>query len=87
MPDNRYGDLIFYLDYPYMFKKNAWGYSTNTVSIHGYLPDYPDKDGVFVSNQPAKQGYITLADIVPSLLDKIGLKTEIDFDGQPVWNK
>ena len=26
MPDRRYGDIIYYLDFPYMFKKTVWGY-------------------------------------------------------------
>ena len=86
MPDNRYGDLIFYLDYPFMFKRSVWGYSTKTVSIHGYLPDYKEKDGVFISNQPVREGYIELVDIVPSLLRKLSIKVESEFDGKSIWS-
>ena len=86
MPDNRYGDLIYYLDQPYMFKKTVWGYGLRTKSIHGYLPDYKDKDGVFISNIPVEPGeYITLADITPSLLDLFNIKEYFDFDGHSIW--
>lgn len=86
MPDNRYGDLIYYLDYPYMFKKTVWGYGLRTKSIHGYLPDYPDKDGVFISNIPIESDkHISLADIIPSLLDLLNIKANFEFDGHSIW--
>lgn len=86
MPDNRYGDIIFYLDYPYMFKKTVWGYGLRTKSIHGYLPDYKEKDGVLITNKHTKQGdYITLADITPSLLELLKVRGEYNFDGHPIW--
>jgi len=88
MPDNRYGDLIYYLDHPYMFKKTVWGYGLRTKSIHGYLPDYVDKDGVFISNIPVESDeYITLADITPSLLDLLDIKEDFDFDGHSIWKQ
>ena len=86
MPDNRYGDAIYYLDAPYMFQKTVWGYGLRTVSIHGYLPDHPEKDGVFVSNIPiAKKGHIELVDILPSLLSLLNVKVDYQFDGVSVW--
>ena len=86
MPDRRYGDLIYYLDYPFMFKKTVWGYGLRTKSIHGYLPEYPEKDGVFVTNnQIGDKKQIELVDITPSLLELLEIKTEADFDGKSVW--
>ena len=86
MPDRRYGDLIFYLDAPYMFKRTVWGYGRHIRSIHGYLPDYPDKDGVFVSNIPiAKQSKLELVDVAPSILALLDCGGEGDYDGSPVW--
>lgn len=86
MPDNRYGDLIFYLDAPNIFSKTIWGFGRTIKSMHGYLPDYPEKDGVFVSNVPiAKQGHIELVDILPSLLDLLQCKVEESFDGASIW--
>ena len=91
MPDNRYGDLIYYLDYPYMFKKTVWGYGMRTRSVHGFLPDYPDKDGIFVTNVPVVgEGHIELVDITPSLLELAGIdtgKTGVNFDGKSVWKR
>ena len=86
MPDRRYGDIIYYLDHPYMFKKTIWGYGLRTKSIHGYLPEYPEKDGVFVSNNPVvDQKHIELVDITPSLLELLGIKTTVAFDGKTIW--
>lgn len=86
MPDRRYGDIIYYLDFPYMFKKTVWGYGLRTKSIHGYLPDYPEKDGVFVSNIPvAKKGNIELVDIAPSLINLLQMDVKNEFDGISVW--
>jgi predicted AlkP superfamily pyrophosphatase or phosphodiesterase len=50
MPDNRYGDLIFYLDKPYVFSRTIWGFSRSEKSNHGYLPDYSDSYGLLVGN-------------------------------------
>ena len=86
MPDNRYGDAIYYLDAPNMFRGTVWGYGTRTTSIHGYLPDYPEKDGVFISNQPiTRSGQIELADILPSTMALLDIKIDKEFDGSPVW--
>ena len=86
MPDNRYGDLIFYLDWPYMFQKTVWGYGRNTISIHGYLPDYPDKDGVVVSNTTInKEDMVTLADISPSILALMDTGFSGEIDGRSLW--
>jgi predicted AlkP superfamily pyrophosphatase or phosphodiesterase len=86
MPDNRYGDLIYYLDYPYVFKRTVWGYSLRTKSIHGYLPDYDGVDGVFVTNLPIRDvEYITLADIAPSILCLLNVSGDFEFDGHAIW--
>lgn len=86
MPDRRYGDIVFYLDYPWMFKKTVWGAGLRTRSIHGYLPDYPEADGVFVSNVPASDlTRISLVDIAPSLLKLLEVDTDAEMDGEPVW--
>ncbi len=86
MKDNRYGDAIFYLDAPFMFQKTAWGYGLRTISIHGYLPEYREKDGVFISNLPIKKpNQIELVDILPSLLDLLDVDTTLRFDGNSIW--
>jgi len=86
MPDNRYGDLIYYLDHPYMFKKTVWGYGLRTKSIHGFLPDYKEKDGVLITNVPTKTAeYVNLTDFAPSLLKNLDVKNNYEFDGSPIW--
>lgn len=86
MPDNRYGDLIFYLDAPNIFSSTIWGFSRSTKSMHGYLPDYPEKDGVFVSNRAVRDiPYVHLVDIMPSLISLFGLRIPDYVDGKVLW--
>lgn len=91
MPDNRYGDLIFYLDAPYAFHHGAVVLGKRiegkpAVSAHGFLPDYADSDGVLVSNKELKDfSYIELVDIMPSVLDVLGIKIPVHVDGRVIW--
>ena len=86
MPDRRYGDVVFYLDHPYMFKKTVWGYGLRTRSVHGYLPDHPEVDGTFISDIPISQrSRVRLTDITPSLLDLLDVDADVEFDGESVW--
>jgi hypothetical protein len=88
MPDNRYGDLIFYLDAPYLFTKTIWGFSRGQKSMHGYLPDYPDSDGVFLSQRPLVEGtHVELVDVLPTLLDSLGLPIPDYVDGHVLWKQ
>lgn len=90
MPDNRYGDLIFYLDVPYMFTitpaiiQKKLG--SRFLSLHGYLPDNLDCDGVFISNKEARGSlHMELVDIMPSVLDTLGIKMPDYVDGKVIW--
>jgi len=90
MPDNRYGDLIFYLDAPYVFShkiKLAWKeLGHDPVSSHGYLPDYPDSDGVLISNKTlSSKSHIKLVDITPSILSALDLEIPSYMDGEVIW--
>jgi len=88
MPDNRYGDLIFYLDKPAMFAKTIWGFGHKQISMHGYLPDHPDSDGVFLANYPLVEGtHVDLVDVLPTLLDALGLSIPEYVDGRVLWRK
>ncbi|MBN1874071.1 MAG: alkaline phosphatase family protein [Anaerolineae bacterium] len=88
MPDNRYGDLIFYLDVPYLFTKTIWGFSRKQKSMHGYLPDYPDSDGVFLSRRALVEGpHVELVDVLPTLLDSLGLPIPDYVDGRVLWQE
>ena len=57
MPDNRYGNLIFYVEAPHHVTaglKIGWKKLRSPfVSAHGYSPDNPDSDGVFISSTQA----------------------------------
>ncbi len=88
MPDNRYGDLVFYLDRPAIFSKSIWGFGRTQKSMHGYLPDYPDSDGVFLSTRPLVAGtHVELVDVLPTLLDALGLPLPDYLDGRVLFDK
>lgn len=88
MPDNRYGDLIFHLDAPAIFSKTIWGFSRHQRSMHGYLPEYPDSDGVFLSKRPLIAGtHVELVDVLPTLLESLGLPLPGYIDGRSLWNE
>ncbi|MBX6343060.1 MAG: alkaline phosphatase family protein, partial [Thermomicrobiaceae bacterium] len=83
MPDNRYGDLIYYLDRPGIFARTIWGFSRGQHSMHGYLPDYPESDGVFLSTAPlAGDGPVSLVDILPTHLAALGLPVPGHVEGR-----
>jgi predicted AlkP superfamily pyrophosphatase or phosphodiesterase len=88
MPDNRFGDLIFCLNASLIFDKGeiyALGKRRNPswVSMHAYLPDYPDSDGVFVSNRQLQESeFFKLVDVMPTILDPLGVKAPPGIDGQ-----
>lgn len=90
LPDNRYGDLIFYLDAPHVFShkiKLGWKeLGHDPVSMHGYLPDYPDSNGVLISNKTlSSKPHIKLVDITPSILSALDLKIPSYIDGEVIW--
>ncbi|MEW5829411.1 MAG: alkaline phosphatase family protein [Chloroflexota bacterium] len=86
MPDTRYGELLYYLDLGSAFSRTIFGYGFRQQSIHGYVPDHPEVDGVFVSNRPiAGNGKVRLVDILPSLLSQFGLPIPGHVDGKSIW--
>jgi predicted AlkP superfamily pyrophosphatase or phosphodiesterase len=91
MPDNRYGDIIFYLDTPYVFDRSSVSpfgrkIKNRDMSAHGYLPDYPDSDGMFLSNRQIKSSsYFELVDIFPSIIKNFDLPIPDNIDGAIIW--
>lgn len=79
------GDIAFYLDAPCLFTKTIWGYGRGTNSMHGYLPSHPDSDGVFASNLPTRTDRVRLVDILPSLLQLMGVPIPAHVQGRSVW--
>ena len=86
MPDNRYGDLVFYLDAPAIFSKTIWGFSRHQRSMHGYLPEYPGSDGVFLSQRPLVDGtHVELVDVLPTLLNSLDVPIPPYVEGRSLW--
>jgi len=90
MPDNRYGDLIFYVDAPFHLTTAPpiamRMIASRFVSMHGYLPDHPDSDAVFISNKEAQNcSHLELVDIMPSILDIFGIEIPANIDGKVIW--
>jgi hypothetical protein len=81
IPESEYGDLVFYLKPPYVFDV----VDPKAVSMHGYLPDHPDSDGVLISNKRLKKDVVILQDIAPSILQALGLRVHDHMDGEPIW--
>ena len=83
MPDNRFGDLVFYLDLGSAFSPTSFGFGKKEISLHGYLPCYPDLDGIFVANRSiATEAPVELVDILPSLLSLLGLPIPTHVEGR-----
>jgi predicted AlkP superfamily pyrophosphatase or phosphodiesterase len=87
MGDDRYGNIIFYVELPHALSHTIWGFGRRLASGHGYLPDHPGSDAVLVSNLPARNGQIDLVDVAPSLLELLGLPVEPGLDGRSVWER
>jgi predicted AlkP superfamily pyrophosphatase or phosphodiesterase len=85
MPDDRYGNVIFYVELPWALSHTIWGFGRRLASAHGYLPDHPGSDAVLVSNLPARDGPLDLVDVAPSLLELLGLPVDPDLDGRSAW--
>jgi predicted AlkP superfamily pyrophosphatase or phosphodiesterase len=69
-PDGRHGDLIFLLDPGHLladgnFHASGW----KPAGMHGYHPDDPDSDGVFLSNCAPSAPIRELADVHAFLCD------------------
>lgn len=81
------GDITFYLDAPCIFPRTIWGYSRGINSMHGYLPGYPDSDGVLISNRPIKSDRLCLIDIMPSHLQLMGMQIPTHVQGESIWQE
>ena len=91
MPDNRYGDIIFCLNPHWIFEKpfsplkklrgKRWD-----ISSHGYVPEYPDMDGVLISDTPINRESPELVDILPTLLTYFGIVVPEYVGGKSLWD-
>jgi len=85
MPDDRYGNVIFYVELPHALSHTIWGFGRRLASGHGYLPDHAGSDAFLASNLPAREGPLDLVDVAPSLLELLGLPVEPGLDGRSAW--
>jgi predicted AlkP superfamily pyrophosphatase or phosphodiesterase len=90
MPDTRYGEIIFYLATPHIFTQGlsfaGKKIESKAVSSHGYLPDHSDSDGIFITNKEiCNHSYIELVDVMPSVLNMLGLNPTNTVDGKILW--
>ena len=91
MPDNRYGDLIFYLEAPNIFDRGhvfiaGKQMDPHYVAMHGYRPDYPGYAGFVLSNKELiDESYIKLVDIMPSTLSILDIPIPHYVDGRIIW--
>jgi hypothetical protein len=63
-PDRRFGEAIFLLDPGWLFSRSDFnGSGWNPAGMHGYHPDDPYSDGVFLSNQPPEFAIHSVQDV------------------------
>jgi hypothetical protein len=71
-PDDRYGDVIFYLDAPAAFSRTGWGFSRTQQSVHGYIPTNDLMSATLVTTLDA--AHVTkLRSIFDLHVDRLGL--------------
>lgn len=88
MGDNRFGDLVYYLDTGSAFSRTIFGFGLRQKSIHGYLPSHSECDGIFLSTREISLDIdkVRLVDIQPSLMDMFGLPVPEGLDGKVIWS-
>lgn len=84
--ENLYGKLFYYLDGGTTFTHTIHGFGFKTKSMHGYHPDAPGNDGVFVSNREIVFDKATLPDVFVSTINSLGINynPKVDLDGRNV---
>ena len=63
-PDSRYGELVFLLHPGWLLSRSDFnGHGWSPVGMHGYHPDDPDSDAIFLSNNEPSVTVRTISDI------------------------
>lgn len=80
------GDLLFALDIGLQLSPNFFQGHQLAKAMHGYVDHGPDLEGVLIVSspkiQPKKVESANLVDVVPTILDLLDIKTNINFDGK-----
>ncbi|WP_185967955.1 alkaline phosphatase family protein [Thalassotalea sp. PS06] len=85
--DEKYGNLIIALLPGSIFTKTIWGWSKGNNSMHGYNPNYPECDGVIISNLNLDLDNCRLVDITPTVLNYVGIKVPGFMDGKSLLDE
>lgn len=68
-PDRRYGELVFLLDPGLLFARSDFnGRGWEPAGMHGYHPDDPDSDAIFLANYQPPNPLQTIADVHECML-------------------
>ena len=71
-PDQRYGQLIFLLHPGWLISRSDFnGYGWSPVGMHGYHPDDPDSDAIFLSNNVPSATLHTISDVFQCLKEAV----------------
>jgi predicted AlkP superfamily pyrophosphatase or phosphodiesterase len=72
-PDGRYGELIFLLHPGWLLARSHFnGKEWNPIGMHGYHPEDPFSDAVFLSNRSPSTSLQTIADLYPLMAEAAG---------------
>lgn len=75
-PDRRFGELVFLLNPGWLFSRSDFnGSSWKPVGMHGYHPNDPYSDGVFLSNRQPGFAVQSLRDVHRWMCETVALKT------------
>jgi predicted AlkP superfamily pyrophosphatase or phosphodiesterase len=71
-PDQRYGQLIFLLHPGWLISRSDFnGHGWSPVGMHGYHPDDPDSDAIFLSNNVPSATLHTISDVFQCLKEAV----------------
>jgi hypothetical protein len=69
--DRRYGELIFLMDPGWLLTRSDFHGSWMPIGMHGYHPDDPYSDAVFLSNQKPVRPVLAICDVYHCLMEAI----------------
>ena len=73
--DRRYGEAVFLLDPGCIVAESDFnGSSWRPVGMHGYHPDDPNSDAIFLCNLPPAVPLRSIADVCPWMEETLGLR-------------
>src|SRR5205807_1945159 len=79
--DRRFGELIFLLHPGWLLSKSDFnGKGWMPIGMHGYHPDDPWSDAIFLSSDPPPIVVRTIADVYPCMQSAAGLSDSISAE-------